>query len=206
MASEKPSWRLAPSAVPSSLPPALPQPPRLLRSPSSSASPKVIPGASGNTGTDHLLRNMALRSCRLLSHQGLPRLLFPKSLRNLGANGTMLFPQLQSHTRAPRYLCPIQIRETPPLSPTGLPREPREPTSVAGKSLPDKFHTAVLGLMEETLARVSICELLPLWLPLGLACLEQGLWGLLELLPIRLSPGDPTCTPELSPQPVFASH
>ena len=60
--------------------------------------------------------------------------------------------------------------------------------------------------MEEMLAGVSIRELLPVWLPLSLACLEQGLWGLLELLPIRLFPGVPTCTPGLSPQPILASH
>lgn len=88
------------------------------------------------------MRNVAPRSCRLLSPQGLPRLLFPKSLRNLGPNGTVLFPQLHSHTRAPKYPCPIQIREILPPTPTGL---PREPPTVAGKSLPAKSRTAYLA-------------------------------------------------------------
>ena len=44
--------------------------------------------------------------------------------------------------------------------------------------------SSIHGIFQARVLEWGVRELLPMWLPLSLACLEQGLWGLLELLPI----------------------
>lgn len=77
-ASEKPSWRLSPIGCPF-FPPPGPSP--AAQAPLVTVLLRVTQSHSRclQEHRDHLLRNMALRSCRPLSLQDLPRLLFPKS-------------------------------------------------------------------------------------------------------------------------------